>query len=213
MKTVASQAGKTSNMAVKNMITIGMLAAIAVILMLFEFPIPFLAPGFYKLDLSELPVLIGTFAMGPVAGIAIEFVKILLNLLINGTTTAYVGELGNFIVGCAFLIPAGILYWRKKTFKRAVIALVVGGLTMVAAGSLMNAYVLLPLYASAFGGMQNIIAAGTAVNGHITSVATFVLLAVAPFNLVKAVLVSVLTLLLYKRSIMNASRVACVHLF
>lgn len=199
MKTVASQAGKTSNMAVKNMITIGMLAAIAVILMLFEFPIPFLAPGFYKLDLSELPVLIGTFAMGPVAGIAIEFVKILLNLLINGTTTAYVGELGNFIVGCAFLIPAGILYWRKKTFKRAVIALVVGGLTMVAAGSLMNAYVLLPLYASAFGGMQNIIAAGTAVNGHITSVATFVLLAVAPFNLVKAVLVSVLTLLLYKR--------------
>ncbi len=199
MKTVASQAGKTSNMAVKNMITIGMLAAIAVILMLFEFPIPFLAPGFYKLDLSELPVLIGTFAMGPVAGIAIEFVKILLNLLINGTTTAYVGELGNFIVGCAFLIPAGIIYWRKKTFKRAVIALVVGGLTMVVAGSLMNAYVLLPLYASAFGGMQNIIAAGTAVNGHITSVATFVLLAVAPFNLVKAVLVSVLTLLLYKR--------------
>ena len=199
MKTVASQAGKTLNMAVKNMITIGMLAAIAVILMLFEFPIPFLAPGFYKLDLSELPVLIGTFAMGPVAGIAIEFVKILLNLLINGTTTAYVGELGNFIVGCAFLIPAGIIYWRKKTFKRAVIALVVGGLTMVAAGSLMNAYVLLPLYASAFGGMQNIIAAGTAVNGHITSVATFVLLAVAPFNLVKAVLVSVLTLLLYKR--------------
>ena len=199
MKTVASQAGKTSNMAVKNMITIGMLAAIAVILMLFEFPIPFLAPGFYKLDLSELPVLIGTFAMGPVAGIAIEFVKILLNLLINGTTTAYVGELGNFIVGCAFLIPAGIIYWRKKTFKREVIALVVGGLTMVAAGSLMNAYVLLPLYASAFGGMQNIIAAGTAVNGHITSVATFVLLAVAPFNLVKAVLVSVLTLLLYKR--------------
>ena len=199
MKTVASQAGKTSNMAVKNMITIGMLAAIAVILMLFEFTIPFLAPGFYKLDLSELPVLIGTFAMGPVAGIAIEFVKILLNLLINGTTTAYVGELGNFIVGCAFLIPAGIIYWRKKTFKRAVIALVVGGLTMVAAGSLMNAYVLLPLYASAFGGMQNIIAAGTAVNGHITSVATFVLLAVAPFNLVKAVLVSVLTLLLYKR--------------
>ena len=199
MKTVASQAGKTSNMAVKNMITIGMLAAIAVILMLFEFPIPFLAPGFYKLDLSELPVLIGTFAMGPVAGIAIEFVKILLNLLINGTTTAYVGELGNFIVGCAFLIPAGIIYWRKKTFKRAVIALVVGGLTMAVAGSLMNAYVLLPLYASAFGGMQNIIAAGTAVNGHITSVATFVLLAVAPFNLVKAVLVSVLTLLLYKR--------------
>lgn len=199
MKTVTSQAGKTSNVAVKNMITIGMLAAIAVILMLFEFPIPFLAPGFYKLDLSELPVLIGTFAMGPVAGIAIEFVKILLNLLINGTTTAYVGELGNFIVGCAFLIPAGIIYWRKKTFKRAVIALVVGGLTMVVAGSLMNAYVLLPLYASAFGGMQNIIAAGTAVNGHITSVATFVLLAVAPFNLVKAVLVSVLTLLLYKR--------------
>lgn len=201
MKTVASQAGKakTSHMAVKNMITIGMLAAIAVILMLFEFPIPFLAPGFYKLDLSEVPVLIGTFAMGPLAGVAIEFVKILLNLLINGTTTAYVGELGNFVVGCAFLLPAGIIYWKKKTFKRAVIGLVAGGLTMVVAGSLINAYVLLPLYAAAFGGMQNIVAAGTAVNGHITGVGTFVLLAVAPFNLVKAVLVSLLTLLLYKR--------------
>lgn len=201
MKTVASRTGKTStsHMAVKNMITIGMLSAIAVILMLFEFPIPFLAPGFYKLDLSELPVLIGTFAMGPLAGVAIEFVKIVLNLLINGTTTAYVGELGNFIVGCAFLIPAGVIYWKKKTFRRAVIGLVSGGLTMVVAGSLMNAYVLLPLYAVAFGGMQNIIAAGTAVNSHISSVGTFVMLAVAPFNLVKAVLVSVLTLLLYKR--------------
>ena len=200
MKTVASQAGKTSNMAVKNMITIGMLAAIAVILMLFEFPIPFLAPGFYKLDLSELPVLIGTFAMGPVAGIAIEFVKILLNLLINGTTTAYVGELGNFIVGCAFLIPAGIIYWRKKTFKRAVIALVVGGLTMVAAGSLMNAYVLLPAYGKAFGmPVQAFVEMGTAVHSSVNSLLGFVALIIVPFNLVKYTIVSVIVFFVYKR--------------
>ena len=167
--------------------------------MLFEFPIPFVAPGFYKMDLSELPVLIGGFAMGPIAGVIIELIKILLNILLNGTTTAYVGEMGNLLVGCCFVLPAALIYWGKKSLKRAVIGLAVGGVTMVLAGCFLNAYVLLPMYAGFFGGMENIIAAGTAVNGSITNVFTFVALAVAPFNLIKAVAVSILTLLLYKR--------------
>lgn len=187
-------------MPLKNLITIGMLSAIAVILMLFEFPIPFIAPGFYEIDFSEVPVLIGTFAMGPLAGVLIELLKILLNLLINGTSTAYVGELANFLVGCAFLLPAGLIYWKKKTLKRAVTGLIAGGLSMVVLGCLTNGFILLPMYAKLFmGGIENVIAAGSAVNVHITSVFTFVMIAVAPFNLVKAVLVSVLTLLLYKR--------------
>ena len=199
-KAVGTEGTGKSGMALKNVVTIGMLSAIAMILMLFEFPIPFIAPSFYEIDLSEVPVLIGTFAMGPVAGVLIELVKILLKLLIKGTSTAYVGDLANFVVGCAFLIPAGLIYWRKKTLKNAVIGLTAGGLTMVVAGSLMNAFVLLPLYAKMFmGGMDNIIAAGAAVNGNINSVFSFVVLAVAPFNLVKAIIVSVLTLLLYKR--------------
>lgn len=116
------------------MVLTAMMAAVAAILMLFEFPLPFLAPGFYELDFSEVPVLIGTFAMGPAAGVMIEFLKILLHLLFKGTSTAYVGELGNFIVGCFFLLPAGLLYLRHKTKTMAMAGLAAGTVLMTAAG-------------------------------------------------------------------------------
>ena len=91
----------------REMATIGMLGAISMILMLFEIPLPF-APSFYEIDFSEVPVLVGTFSMGPIAGMLIELVKVLLNLLVNGTDTACVGELANFCIGCAFCLPAGL---------------------------------------------------------------------------------------------------------
>ena len=89
-----------------------MLAAVAIVLMLFEFPLPFLAPPFYEMDFSEVPVLIGTFAIGPFAGVMIEALKIILSLIINGTVTAGVGEFANFVMGCAFIVPAGVIYHR-----------------------------------------------------------------------------------------------------
>ena len=92
---------------IEYIVKVAMLGALSTILMLFEFPLPFIAPPFYELDFSEVPVLIGTFAMGPMAGVLIELIKVLLNLVINGTITAGVGELANFIMGCAFIIPAG----------------------------------------------------------------------------------------------------------
>ena len=95
------------------MTKIAMLSAAAMVLMLFEFPLPFVAPMFYELDFSEVPVLVGAFALGPVAGIAIEFLKILVNLLINGTITAGVGELANFLVGVSFILPAELIYKHK----------------------------------------------------------------------------------------------------
>ena len=101
------------------MIQIAMLGAIATVLMLFEFPMPFLAPSFYEFDFSELPVLIGGFAMGPIAGILIEALKIVLHLLIKGTHTAFVGELGNFLIGCGMVIPASLVYQRMKSKKGA----------------------------------------------------------------------------------------------
>ena len=94
--------------------------------MLFEFPLAFVAPSFYKLDLSECIVMIGGFAMGPLAAGIIELLKNLLNLLINGTVTGGVGELGNFLVGCAFTVPAAVIYKVKKTRGGALIALSVG---------------------------------------------------------------------------------------
>ena len=94
---------------------IAMLGALAGILMNFEFPIPFLAPSFYQLDFSEIPVLVGAFAMGPVAGILIEVVKILVHLVTMGTVTAGVGDFANFLFGCTFVVPAGLIY-RESEF-------------------------------------------------------------------------------------------------
>ena len=178
---------------------IGMLGAIAVVLMLFEIPLPF-APAFYEIDFSEVPVLIGCFAMGPLAGVAIEFIKIMLNFAINGTVTAGVGELANFVIGCAFVLPAAIIYKKKRTRKGAIIGMTVGILFMTFAGCFINAYVMLPTYAKAFGmPIEALVGMGTAINPKIDSLMTFVMFAVVPFNLLKGVLVSVIVFLIYKK--------------
>lgn len=183
----------------RTLVEIGMLGAIATILMLFEFPIPFLAPPFYELDFSEVPVLVGAFALGPMAGATIELIKILINLMVNGTATAFVGEIGNYLLGCSFIIPTALIYKKKKSKKIAMIAMIVGTITMTVFGCVLNAYVLLPTYAAAFGmPIDAIIELGSAINGNITDVMTFVILAVAPFNILKGMIVSVITLLIYK---------------
>lgn len=177
----------------------GMFAAIAAVLMVFEFPVPF-APPFYGLDFSELPVLIGTFAFGPVAGVLIEFCKIVLKVLFKPTSTAFVGELANFAVGCSYLLPASAVYLFHKTRKTAVIGVVVGTLCMTIFGTAFNAVYLLPKFAQMFGmPLDAIIAMGTEVNPAINSVTTLVILAVAPLNLLKGGLVSLITMLIYKK--------------
>ena len=184
---------------IRTIVQVGMLAAIAVVLMLFEIPLPF-APSFYEIDFSEVPVMIGTFAMGPLAGAAIELVKILLNFFINGTTTAGVGEVANFLIGCALVVPAGIIYRRKRTRKGAIIGMAAGTVFMTLLGCGLNAYVLLPTYAAAFQlPIDSLVAMGTAVNGSITDLFTFVAFAVAPFNILKGVLVSLIVFLIYKK--------------
>ncbi len=190
---------ETVNGRVRTMVCVGMLAAISVILMLFEFPLPFIAPGFYELDFSEVPILIGAFALGPMAGILAELVKILLNLFIGGTDTAFVGEFANFIFGCAFVVPAAVIYKAGKSRRNAVIGMAVGTAAMTAAAFFINALVLLPVYSKAFGmPIEAFVEMGTAINPSIHGIWTFVLLAVAPFNIVKGCLVSVVTVILYK---------------
>ena len=184
----------------RTIVCVGMRAAISTILMLFEFPLPFIAPGFYELDFSEVPILIGAFALGPVAGVLTELVKILLNLVINGTNTAFVGEFANFVMGCAFVVPASVIYKRKKNRQHAMIGLAAGTVIMSAAAVFINALVLLPAYAKAFSmPIDALVGMGTAVNGHITNLLTFVVFAVAPFNLLKGAMVSVVVLLIYKK--------------
>ncbi len=184
---------------VKRVAFIGMFSAISAVLMFLEFPLPF-APAFYKLDFSEVPVMIGSFALGPLSGVLIELIKILIKFVIKGTQTAGVGELANFIIGVSFVLPASIYYRNGKTKKRALIGMAIGGAAMIVVGCLVNAFVLLPTYAAAFGmPMDTLISMGTAVNSAVNSVLTFAVLCVAPFNLVKALIVSFITFILYKR--------------
>lgn len=188
-----------NKMSVKMITQVGMLGAIAVVLMLFEIPLPF-APSFYEIDFSEVPVMVGAFAMGPLAGVLIEFVKILLNLLINGTTTAGVGEIANFLIGIGFCLPASVIYRKMHSKKGAIVGLASGTLVMTAAGCFLNAYVLLPAYAKAFEmPIDALVGMGTAVNAKITDLFTFVIFAVAPFNLLKGILVSLVVVLIYKK--------------
>lgn len=183
----------------KTIAKVGVLGAVAAVLMLFEFPLWF-APAFYQLDFSEVPVLLGSFALGPAAGAAIELVKILINFVLKGTITGGVGELGNFAVGCAFIVPAGYIYKRNKSIKTAVLGLVVGTLSLTILGIFLNYYLLIPVYAKVFGApIQAFVDMGNALNPAITDLKTLILFAVVPFNLFKGIVISSIVLLIYKR--------------
>lgn len=185
---------------VRKMAMIGMFSAIAMILHLFDFPIPF-APPFYKLDFSELPILIGTFAFGPAAGVMMEFLKILLKLCIKGTTTAFVGDLANFVIGCSFILPASVIYAFGKKKKSAIAGCVIGTLVLTVFGTAFNAVYLLPAFAKLYGmPIESILQAGSAVNPLATgdSIVNFVIVCVAPMNLIKGTVASVITMAVYK---------------
>ena len=178
----------------------GMFSAVAMILMLFEFPLPF-APAFYELDFSEVPILVGTFAFGPAAGVMMEFVKVLLKLFIKGTSTAFIGDLANFAVGCSFVLPASVVYAFKKTKKNAIVACVVGTFVLTVFGTAFNAVYLLPAFSKLYGWpLNDLIAMGSAVNPLVQegNIVSFVIACVAPLNLIKGASVSVITLLIYK---------------
>ncbi len=181
------------------LVKVAMLGAVSTVLMLIEFPLLFIAPPFYKLDLSEIPVLIGTFAMGPLAGILIELIKVLLNLVINGTITAGVGELANFVVGCSFIIPAGFIYRHKKTKLNAFLGLLAGTLTMAIVSLPVNAFVMIPAYITLAGfEREMIIGMGNEIFPFIDNIFELSLCCAVPFNLIKGVIISVITFLLYK---------------
>ena len=179
---------------------IGICAAIATVLHILDFPLLFIAPDFYKLDFSELPVMLCGFYLGPSATVACEGVKILLKLLLKGTSTAFVGDFANFAVGCSFVLPATMIYHMGKSKRSAITGLIVGTVVLTVFGSAFNGIYLLPKFSELFGlPMDTIIAMGSAIHPVIADIPTFVALCVAPLNLLKGTAISVLTLLLYKR--------------
>lgn len=192
-----SNTKKSGSYRLRMLTTTAMLGAMAGLLMLVEFPLGFIAPSFYKIDLSEVPVMICTFAFGPVQGIVTELIKILIKLIFKGTSTGLVGELANFVIGVAMVIPAGIIYRRHKTKKHAVIGMAVSTAVMSAVGVFLNAWVMIPMY-SRFMPIEQIVEAGKAIIPWVTDSFTFCLFCVLPFNLIKGILVSVIVAVIYK---------------
>ena len=197
---VAKKNGETHpELTTRKIVIIGIFSAISAVLMLFEVPMPF-APGFYKLDFSDLPAVICGFAFGPMTGVMIEFTKILLNLILNGTQTAFIGELANFVVGCSYVLPASIIYIFKKNRQTAMISCMTATMVITLVGSSLNAFYLLPAFAKLYGmPVDSLIEMGTAINPAINNMLTFILFAVAPINLLKGSIISIITLLIYKQ--------------
>jgi len=180
-----------------NLVKMAILAVMAYILMIVDFPLPMLFPGFLKIDLSDVPALIGGFALGPVAGVVIQLVKAFLHFMTNSSTGG-VGSLANFIVGSAFVFPAAYIYHLDKTKKNAIIGIVVGTISMTIVAALANIYVFIPFYSN-FMPIDAIVQMGTVVNSRIVDVPTLVLYGITPFNLFKGVIIGVVTMLLYKK--------------
>lgn len=171
-----------------------MLSAVAYILMFLDFSVPFM-PGFIKMDLSELPALIGSFSMGPLCGVLICLVKNVLHLFI--TTTGGVGELSNFILGVAFVLPAGLIYKHKKTRKTALAGSLLGAVIMAAFSVFSNYFLVYPVYYN-FMPEDRILAAYQLILPSMKNILQCLICFNMPFTFVKGLFSVVITFLVYK---------------
>lgn len=185
---------KNQTVNVRYLAVTAMLSAVAFVLMFFDFWIP-VVPNFIKMDLSELPALIGAFAMGPSSGILVCLVKNLLHLTIS--STGGVGEICNFILGAAFVLPAGLIYKRRKTRKNAIVGSVVGSIVMAVVSVPANYLIVYPVYYN-FLPKEAILAAYQAIIPGVHSILQCLVVFNMPFTLVKGILSVIITLLIYK---------------
>lgn len=184
---------------VKTVAFVGVLGALSCVLMLLRFPLPFV-PGFYEFDIAELPALFAGFFLGPVAGCGVVFVKIVLKLICQGSATFGIGDLSNLIGSLCFILTASLIYRRMHTKKGAMLALSVATVVVSIVYVFLNAYIMLPMYASVYGmPIDTIVDMGHAVNPWVHDTMTLMIFAVLPFNLLKHGVTSLLTYLLYKR--------------
>ena len=182
----------------KDMTKVAMLSVIGFVLMYFQLPLTFVAPPFMKLDISDLPVLMGAFTMGPVYGIIIAALKNLMHIIFKGTMTAGVGELSNFIISSTFALVSSYIYRKHKTYKGAVLSMTVGVLAMTILAMASNYFVVFPLYGKVMP-MDAIIAMGSAITPKITGLFTMMIYSVLPFNLIKGFTTSAVMMLVYKK--------------
>ena len=186
------------NKNIKKIAIIALFSALSAILMYFDFPLP-LAPNFMKMDLSELPVIIGGFILGPIECIVIAILKVLIKFVLKGTSTMFLGELANIIGGITYALPASIIYKSLKTKKRAVIGLVIGVILSSVVCTVCNALFLFPLYINVFQMSEEvIIKMCNAILPFIDSMMKVYIFSVFPFNIIKFTITSIITYIFYK---------------
>ena len=182
----------------KTIAKVGILSAIAYVLMFISVPLP-IFPSFLKIDLSDIPAIFGGMSLGPIAGIAIVIIKNFLQG-ITASTTGGVGEFANVIIGGSYVLIICLFYRKWKNIKSVVAGGLVGIVAMTIMGCIMNYYIMMPLYATVYGmPLDAIIQMGTVINSKVTDLYTFVIWMIAPFNIIKATLMTVVTLPLFKK--------------
>lgn len=196
MMTGETMTMKSSKVNARTIAMTGMLGALATVLMFLEFPIPMLIPPFIKFDFSELPALLAAYSMGPVSGIAVCFIKNIINLL--HTQTGGVGELSNFILGVCFVLPAGLIYKKHKTQKNAMIGALLGAALMAVISVFSNYYIVYPVYTN-FMPMEAILGAYQMINKNVSSLWDALIWFNMPFTFVKGLCSVLITFLIYKR--------------
>ena len=180
---------------------IAMFATLAGILYILKFPLPFAFPGFLEFKFADIPILIGTFTLGPVSGAIIVFVGLLIKLVFKGTTTMFVGDLSDFLTSCTFAVVAGIIYSKKRTFKGALIAMASGTVAEVVVALLANRFILIPFFADYYGwkaiiGMMQTLFPNCTEE---TFYNYYLWVSVLPFNLLRCIVTILVTLPVYKR--------------
>ncbi len=203
---------KSSLFSTKQLVTIGLLSALAYVLMLIHLPFKYL--GFLEFEFSDIPAVIAALAYGPVAGVVVELIKNLVKAL-TASTTGMVGELANFLISSAFIIPVGILHKMRKAKngksinKNAagvktgdglytIFIFVIGTIAMALAGALLNYFVMLPLYAKLFGGMDVIVGIASANVSAVKDLASLVIIGITPFNIFKGIYISIIGYYTYR---------------
>ncbi|MCC3870147.1 ECF transporter S component [Terrisporobacter mayombei] len=182
----------------KTIAKVGVLSAIAYILMFISVPLP-IFPSFLKIDLSDIPAIFGGMSLGPMAGLAIVIVKNLLQG-ITASTTGGVGEFANVVIGGSYVLIICLFYKKLKTTKGVLAGGLVGIIAMTIMGCIMNYFIMIPLYVTVYGmPLEQIIQMGTIINPRVTDLMTFVIWMIAPFNILKAGIMTVVTLPLFKK--------------
>lgn len=186
------------NQELNRMVKVSLLGVIGFLLMIVEFPIP-LFPEFLKIDLGDLPALIGAFALGPMAGVMVELMKNLLHGIFF-SKTMFIGDFANFIIGSTLIATAGTIYKMKKTKKRALIGIAAGTLFMCVVAGITNYYIFLPLYEKVLHvPIAAMISAAKVINPRVNNLNSFIVWVTIPFNLMKGILISVITMAVYKK--------------